>query len=88
MFWVKKILKGIVLFLIFASIFSFLVMWLWNLIVPAVTGWTALTFGRLPDCYCLVKYYLDSEVDGAGIGAVIPNIIISGSKNGMINYHI
>ena len=55
MYWIKKILKGIVFFLVFATFFSYLVMWLWNMIIPSVTGWTELNFWQAAGLLCLSK---------------------------------
>lgn len=55
MFWITKILKGIVFFIVFASLFSFLVMWLWNTIVPGITGWKMLTFWEAAGLLLLSK---------------------------------
>ena len=86
MFWVKKIIKGIVLFLVFATLFSFVVMWLWNMIIPSVTGWTVLTFWQAAGLIVLSKILFGFRGGWGRHWEVIRGIIISGKINGTKNY--
>lgn len=54
-FWIIKIIKAVIFFLVFASLFSYLVMWLWNMIIPEVTGWAGLTFWQAAGLLLLSK---------------------------------
>jgi len=42
--WFLKILKFILFAMLFLLVFSFVVMWLWNWLMPALFGWHVITF--------------------------------------------
>jgi len=42
--WFLRILKFGLFALLFLAVFSFVVMWLWNWLMPALFGWHVITF--------------------------------------------
>lgn len=50
-----KIFGAITLFSALAFIFSFIVMWLWNTIIPGITGWKMISFWEAAGLLLLSK---------------------------------
>ena len=63
-FWILKIIKGIVMFTAFFALATFVVMWLWNEIIPGLTGWEMLTFWKAAGLLVLAKILFGSHGGG------------------------
>jgi hypothetical protein len=45
-FWIGRALRGVVLAAVAVLVFGYLVMWLWNWLLPPLTGWHRIAFGQ------------------------------------------
>jgi hypothetical protein len=52
---VVRVLKMIVVFAVAALVLSFVVMWLWNRLVPGIFGWKAITYWQAAGLMVLSK---------------------------------
>lgn len=53
--WILRGLKFLLFALLFVVVFSFVVMWLWNWLMPAVFGWHVITFWQAVGLLVLSK---------------------------------
>ncbi len=67
-FWVKKIIGFIVLGALAVVAFGFIVMSLWNAILPAVLGVKAITFAQALGIFILSKILFGGFKGGGGWG--------------------
>jgi len=65
-FWVKKILKGIVIGALAVSVFSYVVMLLWNNVLAAVTGVLPVNFWQAMGILVLSKILFGGFRGGGG----------------------
>jgi hypothetical protein len=45
-FWIGRALRAIAMAVLAVLVFGALVMWLWNLLLPPLTGWRHIAFGQ------------------------------------------
>jgi hypothetical protein len=53
--WILRGLKFLLFALLFVAVFSFVVMWLWNWLMPALFGWHVITFWQAVGVLILSK---------------------------------
>lgn len=45
-FWALRVLRGVVVVALAVLVFGYLVMWLWNALLPQLAGWHRIAFGQ------------------------------------------
>src|SRR5215472_7061396 len=45
-FWIGRVLRGIAVAALAVLVFGYLVMWLWNWLLPPLAGWHRIAFGQ------------------------------------------
>jgi hypothetical protein len=54
-FWIKRAIKIVFLVLVGLAVFSLIVMWLWNRLVPPIFGWHTINFWQALGIFVLSK---------------------------------
>ncbi len=64
--WVRRIVKFVVLAVLFVGVFSFVVMALWNWLMPALFGWHAISYWQALGILVLSKILFGGFRGGPG----------------------